>query len=66
MRMSGYLNNESDGTQIRFYIKKMPRVYLNEKEAAAVIVIVEAFIISNPTAKTSEAAAKYHSGFWIV
>ena len=36
----------------------MPRVYLNEKEATAVIAIVEAFIISNPTAKTSEAVSK--------
>ena len=33
----------------------MPRVYFSEKEAPAVIAIVEAFIKSNPATKTSEA-----------
>ena len=36
----------------------MPKVYLNQKEATAIVAIVEAFIVSNPNTKTSEAVRK--------
>ena len=36
----------------------MPRLYLNEKEATALVAVIEIFIRENPSTKTTSAVAQ--------